>query len=73
MSPIAVVREARTRVTALTSLFLSLYSGSKFSGALTEFTNVNTNGFWEGAIDDVTVNGVSLGLAGRTAILDTVC
>lgn len=44
---------------------------TKFTGSLTEFANVNTQGFWEGAMDDVSVNGASLNLAGRTAILDT--
>ena len=40
-------------------------------GKLTTIPNVNTQGFWEGAVDDVTVNGKSLNLANRTAILDT--
>jgi len=31
----------------------------------------STTGFWEGAVDDFSVDGKSLGLAGRTAILDT--
>lgn len=44
---------------------------SKYNGSLTEFPNVNNQGFWEGAMDDVSVNGKSLGLSGRTAILDT--
>lgn len=47
-------------------------SATKFTGALTELANVNPNGFWEGALEDVSVDGTSLGLAGRTAILDTV-
>jgi hypothetical protein len=33
--------------------------------------NVNLKGFWEGAIDAVSVDGNDLGLNGRTAILDT--
>lgn len=33
--------------------------------------NVNPDGFWEGAIDAVTVNGADQGLTDRTAILDT--
>jgi Eukaryotic aspartyl protease len=33
--------------------------------------NVNKNGFWEAAVDAVTVSGNNLGLTGRTAILDT--
>ncbi|GAA5958014.1 hypothetical protein JCM3765_006232 [Sporobolomyces pararoseus] len=44
---------------------------SKYNGSLTEFPNVNNQGFWEGAMDDVAVDGKSLGLSGRTAILDT--
>ncbi|GAA6060859.1 hypothetical protein JCM10212_006239 [Sporobolomyces blumeae] len=44
---------------------------TKYNGSLVEFPNVNAQGFWEGAMDDVTVDGVSLGLSGRTAILDT--
>lgn len=44
---------------------------SKFSGKLTEFSNVNAAGFWEGNLDDCSVDGVSLGFKGRTAILDT--
>lgn len=41
------------------------------SNTLTTFANVNTQGFWEGAMDSVTVNGQDTGLQGRTAILDT--
>lgn len=45
---------------------------AKFNAAsLTTFDNVNTEGFWEGAMDAVTVDGTDLGLSGRTAILDT--
>ncbi|KAF8311984.1 acid protease [Clavulina sp. PMI_390] len=33
--------------------------------------NVNTGGFWEGAVDAITVNGTDVGLKGRTAILDS--
>ncbi|GAA5949636.1 hypothetical protein JCM21900_002480 [Sporobolomyces salmonicolor] len=43
----------------------------KFNGSLTEIPNVNQQGFWEGAMDDVAVDGESLKLSGRTAILDT--
>ncbi|THV02858.1 acid protease [Dendrothele bispora CBS 962.96] len=38
---------------------------------LTTFANVNQQGFWEGAMDAVTVDGQDTGLQGRTAILDT--
>ena len=44
---------------------------SKFTGKLTTFANVNTQGFWAGAMDAVSVNGKSLDLKNRTAILDT--
>lgn len=45
---------------------------TKFDAAtLTTFANVNTQGFWEGAMPAVAVNGADAGLAGRTAILDT--
>ena len=44
---------------------------SKFDpSTLTTFNNVNKNGFWEAPFT-VTVGGKSLGLNGRTAILDT--
>jgi Eukaryotic aspartyl protease len=36
---------------------------------LVTFNNVNTQGFWEGAMASVTVNGQDAGLQGRTAIL----
>ncbi|KAI0661538.1 acid protease [Cubamyces menziesii] len=38
---------------------------------LVTFDNAATNGFWEGAMDSVSVDGQDLGLQGRTAILDT--
>jgi len=41
------------------------------SSTLTTIPNVNTQGFWEGALDAVTVDGQDAGLQGRTAILDT--
>lgn len=41
------------------------------ANTLVTIPNVNTQGFWEGAIDAITVNGASTGLTGRTAILDT--
>ncbi|KAL8279849.1 hypothetical protein RQP46_007699 [Phenoliferia psychrophenolica] len=44
---------------------------TKFTGSLVEVPNVNTQGFWEGAMDDISVDGTSLKLSGRTAILDT--
>jgi len=45
---------------------------TKFDPAtLTTFANVNKQGFWEGDMPSVTVNGQDTGLQGRTAILDT--
>ncbi|KAJ7454804.1 aspartic peptidase A1 [Mycena latifolia] len=45
---------------------------TKFDPAtLTVIPNVNTQGFWEGAMDAVTVDGKDAGLQGRTSILDT--
>lgn len=41
------------------------------ANTLTTFANVNTQGFWEGALGGISVNGQDLGLQGRTAILDT--
>ena len=44
------------------------------SSTLTTFDNVASGtaaGFWEGAMDAITVNGTDTGLTGRTAILDT--
>ncbi len=34
-------------------------------------SNINDRGFWEVPIDDIQVNGKSLGLTGRSAVLDT--
>jgi len=45
---------------------------SKFdANTLVTFPNVNQIGFWEGAMDAITVNGQDSGMTGRTAILDT--
>jgi len=45
---------------------------SKFNAStLVTFPNVNKLGFWEGAMDAITVNGKDSGMTGRTAILDT--
>lgn len=38
---------------------------------LVNLKNVNQQGFWEAAMDAVTVDGADLGFQGRTAILDT--
>ncbi len=52
-------------------MFGGLDSSKFYVNTLVTFDNVNTQGFWEGAFSDVTVNEQSLGLGGRTAILDT--
>jgi len=45
---------------------------TKFDPATTvNLANVNQQGFWEAAMDAVTVDGTDVGLQGRTAILDT--
>jgi len=45
---------------------------TKFDPAtLTTVPNVNTQGFWEAALDSVSVDGQDAGLQGRTAIMDT--
>jgi hypothetical protein len=45
---------------------------TKFDPAtLTVTPNVNTQGFWESALDAITVDGQDTGLAGRTGIMDT--
>ncbi|KAH0585064.1 putative aspartic-type endopeptidase CTSD [Termitomyces sp. J132] len=41
------------------------------STTLVTVANVNQQGFWEGAMDAITVDGQDAGLQGRTAILDT--
>jgi len=41
------------------------------ANSLVTIPNVNTQGFWEGAMDAIAVNGADTGLTGRTAILDT--
>ncbi|KAG6868061.1 hypothetical protein C0993_007848 [Termitomyces sp. T159_Od127] len=41
------------------------------SNTLVSLDNVNQQGFWEGNMDAVTVDGQDAGLQGRTAILDT--
>lgn len=46
---------------------------TKFDPAtLTTFANVNAQGFWEGDMPAVTVNGKDTGLQNRTAILVSI-
>ncbi|KIJ66675.1 hypothetical protein HYDPIDRAFT_85493 [Hydnomerulius pinastri MD-312] len=51
--------------------FGGLDSTKFVASSLVTIPNVNTQGFWEGAVDDIAVNNASTGLTGRTAILDT--
>jgi hypothetical protein len=44
---------------------------AQINGDLLEIPNVSKIGFWEAAVEDATVNNQSLGLLGRSAILDT--
>ena len=45
---------------------------SKFvADSLITIPNVNQQGFWEGSIDAITINGAGCGITGRTAVLDT--
>jgi hypothetical protein len=41
------------------------------AGSDVTLKNVNTQGFWEAAMDSVAVSGTDVGLKGRTAILDS--
>ena len=55
-----------------TIFFFSGLDNSKFnSKTLVTLTNINPKGFWEAPLDGISVNGVDLGLTGRTTILDT--
>jgi len=51
--------------------FGGLDTSAFVANTLVDIPNVSTTGFWEGAMDAVSVDGTDLGLAGRTAILDT--
>jgi hypothetical protein len=53
-------------------IWYSALDTTKFDpNTLVSIPNVNAQGFWEGALDAVSVDGTDLGLSGRTAILDT--
>ncbi|KIY43794.1 aspartic peptidase A1 [Fistulina hepatica ATCC 64428] len=51
--------------------FGGLDSSKYVASTLTTVDNVSDEGFWEASMDSVLVDGTSLGLSGRTAILDT--
>lgn len=86
MTPVESLAKAGLISDAITSFKISRVADQKNDGEVTfggldstkfdanslvTFANVNTQGFWEGAMAAVTVNGQDLGLQGRTAILDT--
>ncbi|KAG2110967.1 acid protease [Suillus discolor] len=51
--------------------FGGLDSTKFVANTLVTIPNVSKIGFWEGAMDAITVNGQDTGMTGRTAILDT--
>jgi hypothetical protein len=86
LTPIESLAKANLVPAAITSYKISRLADNKNDGEITfgsldttkfdsatlvEIPNVNTQGFWEGALDSVSVNNQDLGLQGRTAILDT--
>lgn len=50
---------------------LGAMNPSKFTGSVVTFPNVNTQGFWEGAMGAFKVDGKDMGLVNRTGVLDT--
>lgn len=86
MTPVESLAQAGLITDAITSYKISRVADQKNDGEVTfggldatkfdanslvTFDNVNTQGFWEGAMTTVSVDGQDLGLQGRTAILDT--
>ncbi|PIL35762.1 transporter [Ganoderma sinense ZZ0214-1] len=86
LTPVESLSEAGLIGDAITSFKISRLADNKNDGEITfggldsskfdaqtlvTFDNVATNGFWEGAMDSVTVDGTDTGLTGRSAILDT--
>jgi len=87
LTPIESLAKAGTIGAAITSFKISRLADEKNDGQVTiggidkslinlatlvNIPNVNPNGFWEGRMDAITVNGGDTGLTGKTAILDTV-
>ncbi|KAF8199635.1 aspartic peptidase A1 [Pholiota molesta] len=85
-TPVESLAKAGLIPDAITSFKISRLSDNKNDGEITfgaldttkfdpntlvSIPNVNAQGFWEGALDAVSVDGTDLGLSGRTAILDT--
>ncbi|KAG6854390.1 hypothetical protein C0991_007381 [Blastosporella zonata] len=86
LTPIEALAQGGLVADAITSYKISRLADNKNDGEITfggldntkfdsttlvTVANVNQQGFWEGAMDAVTVNGTDAGLQGRTAILDT--
>jgi hypothetical protein len=87
LTPVESLAKAGTIKAVITTFKISRLADQKNDGQVTiggldqslfdpatlvTIPNVNTQGFWEGAVDAITVNGADTGLTGRTAILDTV-
>jgi hypothetical protein len=85
-TPVESLASAGLISAAITSFKISRLADNKNDGEITfggldptkfnaqtlvTIPNVNPDGFWEGALDAVSVDGTNLGLSGRTAILDT--
>ncbi|KAI0360084.1 acid protease [Trametes cingulata] len=85
-TPVEALAKAGLIDDAITSYKISRLADNKNDGEITfgaldetkfdpqtlvTFDNAADNGFWEGAMDGVSVDGQDLGLQGRTAILDT--
>ncbi|GLB40508.1 putative peptidase A1 family protein [Lyophyllum shimeji] len=86
LTPIEAMAKAGLVKDAITSYKISRLADNKNDGEITfggldttkfdqqtlvTLKNVNKQGFWEGAMDAVSVDGTDVGLQGRTAILDT--
>ncbi|KAI0635714.1 acid protease [Trametes polyzona] len=85
-TPVEALAKAGLIDDAITSYKISRLADNKNDGEITfgaldetkfdpktlvTFDNLSDNGFWEGAMDSVTVDGQDVGLQGRSAILDT--
>ncbi|KAI0370349.1 acid protease [Pilatotrama ljubarskyi] len=85
-TPVEALAKAGLIDDAITSYKISRLADNKNDGEITfgaldetkfdpstlvTFDNAADNGFWEGAMDGVSVDGQDVGLQGRTAILDT--
>jgi hypothetical protein len=86
LTPVESLAQQKLITDAITSYKISCLQDEKNDGEITfggldatkfdaqtlvTFNNVNQDGFWEGNMDAVTVDGQDTGLTGRTAILDT--